>query len=112
MSKGIRCSSSGAVLFDSSAENVLMLRDEQSVSAAQGQAGITFSYPDLAGWQVSATLISPFSVGTLDRWAVLSCRVSYAAGYPQVSVFIDNPNGNFPVCDGQLTVFQTGAKTS
>ena len=102
---------SGGILFDSTVEHVLFNSYEQGIQGSSvPTGGLSISYPGLVGKKISASLISPYQVGSIDGWAVLSCRVTYPSNVPTVLVFVDNTKATLPKCDGYLTVFDTGAK--
>lgn len=99
------------VLYDSRAENTLFWIAEEAIAGASVGigAGRTFSYPAYSGSKMVANLVSPYQVGDVDGWAVLSCRVSYPSGIPTVQVFVDNATAGLLVCDGYLMIYFTGA---
>lgn len=110
MTFGLQAFTASSVLtFDSSAEYTLFLIDERSISGNSVGTGLTITYPSYAGHKIVANLTSPYQNGSIDGYAVLSCRISYNSGVPQVTVFIDNNNNGIPVCDGYLLVFDSGA---
>lgn len=82
--------------------------DEKLVTGASVGNGLDFSYPAFAGKKIIATMMSPYQNGSVEKWAVLSCRVSYLNGVPTVRVFVDNGENGLPVCDGYLLVYATG----
>ena len=110
----VREPGTGLVIFDSRAEHVLFYRDERHVPAASVGAGISFSYPDLTGRKIAAFLQSPYEVGSIFGYAIQSCRVTYPAGVPTVTVFFDNTTSTqpspytLPQADGYLVVMYCG----
>lgn len=111
MTQGILCRDleTGAVTFDSRQEVTMFHIGEQQVAGASVGAGRDFSYSGFIGKKIVATMTSPYQNGSVDGWAVLSCRVSYPGGVPTVRVFVDNALSSLPVCDGYLLVYATGA---
>lgn len=111
MSQGILCRDleTGAVTFDSRQEVTMFYIGEQHVLGPSVGSGISFNYPAFTGKKIMATMSSPYQTGSVDAWAVLSCRISYTGGVPTVRVFVDNELGGLPVCDGYLLVYATGA---
>lgn len=99
----------GAITFDSSAENVLFPIDEKVIAGTTVGTGLVYSYPAHTGNKIVAMLTSPYQTGDIDGCAVQSCRVSYSSsGVPVVTVFVENANTAYPVADGYLVVFSTG----
>lgn len=110
MSFGVQAfTESGVATFDSSLEFTQFIIDERVVAGGSVGTGVTYQYPDYTGQKISASLVSPYQNGSIDGWAVLSCRVDYGSGIPRVSVFVDNATAGLSVCDGLLLVFLTGA---
>ncbi len=102
--------STGAERFNTYTDHTLFNVDQRQIDgAAVGLGnGIHIDYPEHAGRRVYVTLVSPFQVGDIDGWAVLSCRLEYVSGVPRVRIFVDNNTQAIPICDGQLTVCWTG----
>lgn len=111
MSYGLLCRDpeTGAVTYDSRQETTMFYIDEKLVPGASVGHGLEFSYPGFSGKKIVATMMSPYQNGSVEKWAVLSCRVSYSNGIPVVQVFVDNSDNGLPVCDGYLLVYATGA---
>ncbi|MGJ9420476.1 hypothetical protein ACHAC9_22370 [Massilia sp. CMS3.1] len=106
----IRDVATGAVTFDSTVEHVLAVHWDGIIYGGNvgTGAGVTYSFPELAGKRVQAFMYSPYNNGEVDGWSVLSCRVSYPNGIPTVAVFGDESRPGIPVCDGMLSVIKTG----
>lgn len=111
MAVGILCRDldTGQVTYDSRQESTMFYIGEHYVTGASVGPGLTFTYPAYQGKKIIATMASPYQTGSLDKWAVLSCRVSYPGGLPTIRVFVDNEASGLPVCDGNLMVYSTGA---
>lgn len=77
--------SDGTPSFDLSRDGYSFV---EVVSATAGSSG-SRSYPELAGWQVFATVVQDASTGSVftdvASLTVVNVSVSYAAGYPAVS---------------------------
>lgn len=111
MSYGILCRElqSGEVIYDTREENTLFLIDEQVVVGSSVGSGRLFTYPAYTGKKIVANMVSPYDIGEVDGWAVISCIVTYPSGIPTVRVFLDNYLASLPVCNGYLQVYYTGA---
>jgi hypothetical protein len=119
MTYGIRAwDANGVLTFDSTVDLTLFPKTEQFLSGNSqvgNGAGITLSYPQFAGKKIMAFMTSPYGAyGSLDGYAVLSCRVSYPGGTPTVRVFVDRAFSSVDgsaqmICDGYLVVMLTGA---
>jgi phosphoribosylcarboxyaminoimidazole (NCAIR) mutase len=119
MTYGIRAwDAAGVLTFDSTTDLTLFPKTEEILSGNSqvgNGAGITRSYPQFAGKKIMPFLTSPYGAyGSLDGYAVLSCRVSYPNGIPTVSIFVDRAQSSITganqlICDGYLVVMLTGA---
>jgi hypothetical protein len=111
MSYGIRAwDANGNLTFDSSTDLTLFSIYSQAIAGASVNrgSGLTISFPAYPGRQITAFMQSPYNNGSTDKWAVLSCRVSYPGSVPTVLIFVDNGTASLPICDGWLTVMLTG----
>lgn len=109
----------GVVTFNSLTALVLFQIDDRDIAGSSltaGTAGLTFTYPAYTGFKISAFMQSPYNNGEEQGMGVQSCRVTYPSGVPTVQVFVPynaidhiNPPAGYPVADGHLAVFYTGA---
>ena len=119
MSYGMRAwDAAGVLTFDSVTDLTLFPKTEEFVSGNSqvgNGAGITRSYPQFAGKKIDAFMTSPYGTyGSLDGYAVLSCRIGYSSGVPTLQIFVDRAFSSTTgaaqlICDGYLVVMLTGS---